>query len=252
MKKRGNRFIDRAGERHLNYQGCWMTIIAYRGALDCDIEFDNRYQVTQTVYDSVKRGSIKNHYHPSVFGVGYFGVGRHKSKIDGKFTNTYNRWVSMLGRCYNIKFHSQHTYKEITVCKEWKCFQVFAEWYENNYKSHMQDWQLDKDILIKGNKIYSPETCCFVPSDINSLFIRKQNHRGKYPVGVYYNRKDKKFVAQLAATEFYKRFDTPEEAFQAYKIEKERYIKEMADKWRPYIIKACYEAMYNYVVEITD
>ena len=101
MKKRGNRFIDRAGERHLNYQGCWMTIIAYRGALDCDIEFDNRYQVTQTVYDSVKRGSIKNHYHPSVFGVGYFGVGRHKSKIDGKFTNEY---LSSFISFFDLKF----------------------------------------------------------------------------------------------------------------------------------------------------
>lgn len=247
-----SKFIDRTGERHSNYQGCWMSIIAYRGARDCDIQFDNGYQVFKTVYDSVKKGSIKNHYYPSVFGEGYFGVGRHKSKINGKFTDNYNRWVSMLCRCYNIKFHSEHAYKEVMVCEEWKCFQVFAEWYENNYKSHMQDWDMDKDILSKNNKIYSPETCCFVPSDINSLFIRKQNHRGNYPIGVYYNKKDKKFVAQLAATNFYKRFDTPEEAFYAYKTEKELYIKEMADKWKHYIKPEVYKAMYAYKVEITD
>ena len=118
---------------------------------------------------------------------------------------------------------------------DWRYLSKFKEWYLHQTGHDQIGWCLDKDILVKGNKEYSPETCCFVPSDINSLFIRKQNHRGKYPVGVYYNRKDKKFVAQLAATEFYKRFDTPEEAFQAYKTAKEEYIKEVADEWKPFI-----------------
>ena len=117
----------------------------------------------------------------------------------------------------------------------------------------MQGWHLDKDILIKGNKIYSPETCCFVPQEVNILFIKNSKRREGLPIGVY--KQKNSFVAHLSKGKeqiYLGSFSTIEECFQAYKIAKEEYIKEMADKWKPLIHLKVYEAMYNYKVEITD
>ena len=109
-----------------------------------------------------------------------------------------------------------------------------------------------KDILIKWNKVYSPDTCCFVPVEINSLFTRTNSKRGKYPIGVCMNKSNGRFLATLKSKKFSKSYNTPEEAFQAYKEVKENYIKEVADEWKDKINPKVYEAMYNYQVEITD
>ena len=117
----------------------------------------------------------------------------------------------------------------------------------------MQDWHLDKDILCPDCKIYSPETCTFVPTDINFLFTKRQNKRGAYPIGVSY--KSGKFRATMTRnnSQFYMgAFSTPNEAFQAYKEGKEDWIKIVADKWKDKIDQRVYQAMYNYQVEITD
>jgi hypothetical protein len=141
------------------------------------------------------------------------------------------------------------------VCEEWYNYQVFAKWYEENWKPWMNSsWHIDKDILVKGNKIYSPETCCFVPVEINSLFTKNNKNRGDFPIGV--TNQGKKFSARLSKSKKIRfnagLFDTPEEAFQAYKIEKESYIKEVSNRWRSLISSKVYQAMYNYKVEITD
>ena len=118
----------------------------------------------------------------------------------------------------------------------------------------MNGWELDKDILIKGNKIYSPETCAFVPAEINGIFTKTNSKRGVYPIGVSLH-KEGRFQAKVLKNKkqaYIGLFDTPEEAFQAYKKAKEEYIKEVADKWKDKIDPRVYEAMYNYQVEITD
>ena len=117
----------------------------------------------------------------------------------------------------------------------------------------IKEFALDKDILLKGNKIYSPETCCFVPQEINNLFIKRLRGRGKYPIGVSLNKG--KYFSEISCGNTrisLGYFDTPQEAFQAYKTAKEAYIKEVADKWRGQITEQVYEAMYNYKVEIDD
>ena len=162
----------------------------------------------------------------------------------------------MLRRCYSEKHQNNNlTYIGCTVVEEWKCFQSFAEWYYESYNSDIMDrWEIDKDILIKGNKIYSPETCAFVPAEINSVFTKTNSKRGIYPIGVSLH-KEGKFQAKLLKNKkqiYLGLFNTPEEAFQTYKTAKEQYIKEMADKWKTQIDLRVYEAMYNYKVEITD
>ena len=157
----------------------------------------------------------------------------------------------MIFRCHSDKCKS-NSYKDVTVCEEWHNFQTFAKWFEDNWKSHMEGWALEKDILVKGNKIYSPDTCCFVPSEINNLFITNKYKRGDYPIGV--RKKVNGFKARIYKDKeiHLGYFNTPEEAFQAYKVAKEEYIKEIADKWKDKIDPRVYQAMYNYKVEITD
>jgi len=133
-------------------------------------------------------------------------------------------------------------------------FQNVAKWQEVNWKSWMDSsWDLDKDILKKGNKIYSPETCCFVPQEINKLLCKANSIRGKYPIGV--KKSGNRFEAKLYIDNnpiYLDTFNTPEEAFQAYKIAKEAHIKEVADKWKGKITEPTYQALYTYKVEITD
>ena len=99
----------------------------------------------------------------------------------------------------------------------------------------------------------SPETCAFVPQQINKLFIKSEKTRGEYPLGVHCTGKS--FEARVNINGKGKHlgtFKTVEEAFQAYKNAKEAYIKEMADKWKDKIRPETYQALINYQVEITD
>lgn len=106
----------------------------------------------------------------------------------------------MMRRCYDPKYHEKEpTYKGCEVCKEWLNFQMFAEWYyKNHYEIEGQRICLDKDILLKGNKIYSADTCIFVPHRINSLFVKSYKLRGELPIGVSYHKRDKKFRADCS------------------------------------------------------
>jgi len=103
----------------------------------------------------------------------------------------YSEWKSMLSRAYSHNRHKvQPTYEDITVCDEWLSFSNFRVWYIDNYK---EGYQLDKDLLIFGNKKYSPETCVFVPQWLNSFTLGRDKSRGKYKIGVYWNKRANKF-----------------------------------------------------------
>ncbi len=178
-------------------------------------------------------------------------------KKNGKDTRKYKVWSHMIERCYN-KTERNWAYKDCTVCKEWHNFQNFAKWYdENYYEIGDETMHLDKDILIKGNREYRPENCCFVPQSINSLFIKSKKARGECPIGVH---KSKSGLISRCSSQVFKnrvhlgtfRFDDELGAFEAYKTYKEMHIKEMADLYKNVIPTNVYKAMYNYVVMISD
>ncbi len=250
-KKKQNLFIDRTGEKHITKEGYEIEIIECFGTKDCTIQFENGFIIKNKQYHNIVKGLIKNPYHKSSCGVGYLGEGKYSWKTH---TKIYSTWNAMLRRCYNEAYQEKYpTYIGCSVAEEWECFQNFAQWYENNWKPYMQGWQLDKDIMVKDNKCYSFETCCFLPQELNLLFVKCNSHRGKYPIGVFKN--GNKFQTQIASNG--KRvhvglFNTPEEAFQAYKTTKEKYIKEVADKWKDKLDPRVYQALINYQVEITD
>lgn len=209
---------------------------------------------TITSTSHIKQGSIKDKLSPTVRGVGI--LGDVTERLQGVDFTAYRAWVMMLDRCYSdIAQNKRPTYKDCTVSENFKYFQFFLKWCNNQIGFGNEGWQLDKDILVKGNKIYSPETCCFVPPEINGLFIKSNNTRGNNPLGVSFQKSLKKFSSYIRIkgkrhTIGY--YNTPEEAFYAYKQAKEAYIKEVANKWKDQIDIKVYEALMNYEVEITD
>ena len=247
----GRNSIDRTGERYINKEGCEVEIIKWVNSSNCTIMFDDGIIYYNVKYINIKRGTIKNLYTPKVFKKGFLGIGKYKATTNGKINKNYGAWTGMLRRCYDKKLHDKYpTYSNTVLCEEWHNFQNFAEWYENNFK---EGYHLDKDILIKGNKVYSPETCCFVPHEINTLFVKNDTNRGDLPIGVT-KQKDKFIVSYTKSnnTMHLGTFNTPEEAFQAYKISKESHIKEMAEKYKHQISEEVYKIIINYKVEITD
>lgn len=107
-----------------------------------------------------------------------------KDPITGKQTpcKFYDTWVGLLERCFSDKLKNKYpSYKDVTCCSEWLIFSNFKMWMETQY---YQDLQLDKDILVKGNKVYSPETCVFIPTYINTLLLVNNRKRGSLLLGV--------------------------------------------------------------------
>ena len=187
---------------------------------------------------------------PTIAGKGYRGgVG-----VDVT-SRVYKRWCDMLQRCYNAKFHARNPqYMPCYVCEEWLNFQNFKIWYEaHDYGEESQD--LDKDILIKGNVMYSPETCCLAPHIINTLIVNSARARGDYPLGVYFDKEKNKYRANLAVGgEQIKLgyYDTSEEAFARYKKYKEDFIQDLAEQYKEEIPHKLYDALMNWKIEITD
>lgn len=247
--------IDRTGEVGINNQGCKMKIIEYRNSMSIDIKFEDGTIVNNIRYDHFKDQSVKNNNYPEVFGIGFIGYGKYKANYKEIKDIRYVTWMGMLRRCYDEKYHKKYpTYIGCSVCEEWHNFQNFAKWYDENYCSNNKERsELDKDILIKGNKLYSPETCIFVPQRINSLFTKVDKRRGKCFIGV--TKRNKKYVTRYQTEDnitYSRTFNTEIEAFNTYKYYKEIYIKFIAEEYRGEIPQKLYDAMYNYQVEITD
>lgn len=250
------RLINRIGEKGVNNQGLNMEIIGYRNGKDMDVIFDDGYIKYHTKYPYFKNKEIKNPYKKDVRGFGCLGEGFGKKHLG------YMSWNHMLERCYDKKGinPSYSTYKDCTVCEEWLNFQNFAKWYdENYYEIENERMELDKDILTKSNKFYSPETCVFVPHRINCLFTKSDKARGKLPIGVSLHSKNKTYISQCNIVEnniktrkYLGSFRTPEEAFSVYKEFKEQYIKQVANEYKSKIPQKLYDALINYEVEATD
>ena len=262
-KRKGFKGIDRLGEERLNKQGCLMKIIEYNGNNDIIVEFQDEYKAkVHTQYRNFQIGDTKNPYHPNVYGVGVVG-NKYSSRINGVVVREYDIWTTMLARCYDQKFKEKNpTYKNVTCCDEWLNYENFYEWLhsQENYNQwyNGKKWCVDKDILIKGNKVYSPDTCCLVPHDINCLFLKCEAKRGDLPIGVCRSRNKLKAHCRNPFTkklETFGNYRTAEEAFYlGYKPYKENIIKQVAENeyLKGNIVKKCYDAMINYEVEITD
>ena len=258
----GKKTINRIGEENYNNFGSKMIISKYRGCMDIDVyfpEYDWTFEHAQ--YNQIKRGKIICPYEPRYYGIGYLGEGKYKTWENGKNTTWFKIWYHMLERCYDPKYQEKYsTYRGCKVETYFLNFQNMGGWIEDNYYEVPGERMcLDKDILFKGNKIYSRDTCIFVPERINLLFVKCDKSRGDCPIGATptlsgnyqvrcWNGNGERISLGT--------YPTKEEAFKVYKQYKEKLIKETIDSYEGKIPEPFYsrlrEAMYNYKVEIDD
>ncbi len=231
-------------------------ILKYNNARNVVIQFLKTGFETTAQLGDIKSGSIKDPYVPLVYGVGVSGI-KYPSKLNGRNTKEYDLWHSMLERCYSDTYKKKYpTYEDCKCSDNFKSYEYFYEWCHNQIGFGVPDFELDKDLLVKGNKIYSENICVFIPSEINSLLTKRESSRGNHLIGVHWSNTNKAFVAQVRKNkgkrEWLGSFNTELEAFKAYKVAKESFIKEQANKWKDKIDERAYEALMNYQVEVND
>jgi len=194
-----------------------------------------------------------------VFGIGV-NDGKYPTQIGGKAFKEYSLWIDMLYRCTQKYWDKFPTYIGVTCSENFKSYSYFYEWCQKqigfgNKDENGERWNLDKDILVKGSKLYSEYVCVFVPQRINSLLIKRDTCRGEWPVGVVWDKGAKKFRASCSKggkRQNLGRFNTPQEAFQAYKTFKETVIKQVAEEYKHQLDVSVYEALTNYEVNEND
>lgn len=236
------------GEEFLTNEGYYVKVIEYINNKNVKVVFPNGY-INKFTSDSIRKGKIRNVFHKGLCHVGYLGDGIYVPSVNRKKTKAYYIWSAMIQRCYDPRIKERHsTYIGCSVDSEWHNLQNFAKWFEENYR---EGYQLDKDILVKGNKIYSPDTCCFVPSRIILLIINRKKDRGVYPIGV--TKQKEKYLSKANKANS-GTFDTPELAFNAYKIYKENLIVTIAKEYfeKDLISFDVYKSLLLYKIEITD
>ena len=255
----------------VSYKGCVGKVCKSKSSGDFKIlKYNDRanveIQFLKTGFEMVARlnhirnGKVKDPYLPSVCGVGIIGI-KYPSRVNGILTKECALWYSMLERCYNDGFKNKRpTYEGCEVSNNFKSYEYFYEWcneqigFDND--SNGNPFQLDKDLLVKGNKVYSESTCVFIPREINQLLIKCTASRGKHLIGVCWSKTANAFVARVSrnkgCSEHLGVFNTELEAFNAYKVAKETFVKEQAEKYKSQIDPRAYNALMNYTVDITD
>lgn len=252
LLRRGTLLIKN-GDIFYTKQGYKVEVVDYVDYRHIKIKFlDEHKAEVWTQGGSLKKGSINNPYKRTLYGVGYLGQGRFLSKKNGVQTAEYAIWKHMIMRVYSPKsLISNSSYENCSVCEDWHNFQKFAEWYTNQ-KFYNKGYHLDKDILVKGNRVYSPENCCLVPQELNMLFTDRKSKRGKYPIGVISQTKGKTFAARVMVDGnkiWLGTFKTKEDAFEVYKMAKEENVKRLAELYKCRIDFKTYSAMKNFTVE---
>ena len=231
-------------------------VLKYNDARNVEIQFLKTGFETSVHLVQVKNGSVKDPYVSSVFGVGIIGD-KYPITINGVLTKEYILWKHMLQRCYSTTLKKkQPTYEGCEVSDKFKNYEYFYEWCNKQIGFGISGFELDKDLLMKGNKVYSESTCVFIPAEINLLLTKRTASRGNHLIGVYWDKTNKAFRARVnknkGCSEHLGYFKTEIEAFKAYKKTKEAFVKEQANKWKSQIDERAYEALMNYEVNIDD
>lgn len=244
---------ERVGEKKQMNRGMVAEIIEYRSANDISVRFEDGTTIEHSEYIRFQRGEIKNPYQPKINGVGCIGKTTMKVE-DGNDKLSYRRWRNMLDRCYNPKDKQYKIYggNGVTVCKEWQCYESFEIWWdEHYYELENERVELDKDILIEGNKVYSPETCIFVPQKINSFFSKgtRRDKNSELPMGVIkYKSKYKACIVIDGKNNYMGIYDTIKEAEQSYKKAVKERTKKLAEIYKDKIP----QKLYDRLIEISN
>ena len=231
-------------------------ILKYNDTANVEIQFTNTGFETVARLNNIRNGKVKDPYSPSVFGVGVTGT-KYPITVDDVITKEYDLWHSMLTRCYSDVYKKKRpTYEGCKVSNNFKSYEYFYEWCHKQVGFGNQGWHLDKDLLVKGNNVYSEDSCVFIPVEINLVLTKRTASRGEHLIGVYWHKRNKAFVGMVnknkGKQEHLGYFKTEIEAFNAYKKAKESFIKEQANKWKSQIDERAYNALMSYEVSIDD
>jgi len=196
-----------------------------------------------------------------VAGLGYNNR-KYPVRVNSKDTDEYVAWHNMLHRCTKHNWEVNSSYIDCGVSENFKSYTFFYEWCQTQVGFRNKDengkfWNLDKDLLIKGNKLYSEDTCVFVPHKVNTLLTKRYSKRGEFPIGVCWHKATSRYTAQCGEgigckPSYLGLFDTPTEAFQAYKTCKEFRVKEVAERYKQQLDTRAYQALMKYEVNIND
>lgn len=242
------------GEVYENNVGLKFVVIEYNGCNDVKVKFVDSSYTTFSTTGNIRSGSVKDKMSPSVYGVGVVGV--NSISTNRKPHQEYVFWNSMLQRCYDLSYKLKRpTYIGCTSSNNFKYYPYFKDWCNKQVGFGNKGWCLDKDILVKGNKLYSEDTCCFVPREINSLFALSGNTRGLNPIGVQFNLEEGNYSARVSRDGKHCHigtYETKEDAFLWYKEAKELHIKSVAKRWFGKIDQNVFNALMTYEVGILD
>jgi hypothetical protein len=159
-------------------------------------------------------------------------VNRHTIwTVSGRVFNDMN------SRCIvgGYKQKVQQTYIGCYTSENFKDFQFFTNWHMSQIGFGLDTYELDKDFIVLGNKLYSEDTCVLIPSALNTFFGDARKIRGTYPQGVVWHPQRHKFQAQIKINNkntYLGIFKTVEEASAAYKTAKEA----EAQRWHQRLI----------------
>lgn len=244
---------SRIGQEKKNHDGTSMKIVDYIDANNVLIEFQDEFHYQVWVsYGNFKKGVVKNPYWKKLYGKGYLGVGPYTPYIKkGEKTKAHDAWTRMFDRCYNETYHKKYpTYIGCEVCKEWFNFQNFAKWFDDNYyEINTESMEVDKDWLVVGNKIYSPDNCCISPNIINTCLSTHDKIKNfDMPIGVSWH-KNGSYITRCSdhgkrkTIGYYHTIKEAEAAYWNYKI---NYVERLAEEYKTYIPSELYNAMKNF------
>jgi hypothetical protein len=246
------------GDKHTMNQNGILEVLEYNNAENVVVRFLSTGFTTTVEACQIRRGTVKDLLLPRVCGVGYIGEGRYSAYNSRHEAHwSYLKWQNMLERCYApTSEQTRECYEDVTVCDEWFNYQIFAEWAVNQIGYGNRGWAMEKDLLAKGNRHYSPDKCCFLPVELNNQMLKAEKVRGEYPIGVCINKPNGRFIAHCTkegeSSTHIGIYDTVIEAFEAYRQAKKDRLRFLAEKWKDKIDQRAYQALLNYDVSITD
>lgn len=216
-----------------------VTLMEYKSHNEVLVKFSETGNTLWCKFSNLSRGLVYDVLAKNVANsTGFIGIGDYKPSI---YKTWYQKWAGMLSRCYDPNDNGYYRYGAIgvVVWEKWHNFQNFAKWCDNR-EDYQSGWEIDKDIIVKGNKEYHPEKCCFVPARINSLIIRSENITG------YWSDKDKRWYFSYRdkdSKKIRKGFMTQEEGQNWYAENKEKIVKELAEIYKNSIDKRAYDGL---------
>jgi len=193
MFTRKNKYFE--GYTGVNNDGETFTIVSKINYKEVYIKFKDYPKLIKTSNKNIARGSVRNPYKPSVYGVGYTGEVKTKINDSNKHLKSYIKWSDMLRRCYSGELKYEN-WKDCIVEEDWLCYANFKQWYDNHSLDESIPYHLDKDIIVKGNRVYGKSFCCLVPEELNIILTNRRNFRGNNVIGVVF--RDGKYIARLS------------------------------------------------------